>query len=334
MEIFHNKYIPESLDDFKFSYFSVNLLKNLVKKPSNMPNLILSGMKTYDLILFVRALLNDMYGKDNLVYKKINLNCDGSEVAIKTSQYHYEFDMNFYKFTRRDLVLKFIDTVSKTINVSNQSYNIVVIKDAHLITHKVQAALRRTMELYVKSVRFIFLSKSCNNLVEAVQSRCSNILITGPNLKQSIKILLNISKLENIEIDTKTLAAIHYNSNNSFIDSLDILQLYQKNPKSIKFYNKYCPYKELLFYIKKADCNYFDIIEKKLYDLLMIDVPVHEIIRLLLDRIIKDKSIPDYIKIKATTIAADSEYRSLYGNKNIIHLNYYCVKLVQLINNK
>ena len=64
MEIFHNKYIPESLDDFKFSYFSVNLLKNLVKKPSNMPNLILSGMKTYDLILFVRALLNDMYGKD------------------------------------------------------------------------------------------------------------------------------------------------------------------------------------------------------------------------------------------------------------------------------
>ena len=50
--------------------------------------------------------------------------------------------------------------------------------------------------------------------------------------------------------------------------------------------------------------------------------------------IIKDKSIPDYIKIKATTIAADSEYRSLYGNKNIIHLNYYCVKLVQLINNK
>ena len=202
--IFHNKYIPESLDDFKFSYFSVNLLKNLVKKPSNMPNLILSGMKTYDLILFVRALLNDMYGKDNLVYKKINLNCDGSEVAIKTSQYHYEFDMNFYKFTRRDLVLKFIDTVSKTINVSNQSYNIVVIKDAHLITHKVQAALRRTMELYVKSVRFIFLSKSCNNLVEAVQSRCSNILITGPNLKQSIKILLNISKLENIEIDTKT----------------------------------------------------------------------------------------------------------------------------------
>ena len=29
------------------------------------------------------------------------------------------------------------------------SFNIAVIKDAHLITHKVQAALRRTMEQYM-----------------------------------------------------------------------------------------------------------------------------------------------------------------------------------------
>ena len=52
----------------------------------------------------------------------------------------------------------------------------------------------------------------------------------------------------------------------------------------------------------------------------MIDISIHEIIRLLLDRIIKDKS-PDYIKNKSYKYCLDSEYRSLYGNKNIIHLN-------------
>ena len=109
------------------------------------------------------------------------------------------------------------------------------------------------------------MSKSCNNLVKAVQSRCSNILITGPNLKQSIKILLNISKLENIEIDTKTLAAIHNNSNNSFIDSLDILQLYQKIQRVLNFIINIVRIKNFYFILKKLTVIIL-ILLKKLYD--------------------------------------------------------------------
>ena len=333
MNFFQKKYTPKSLNDITFSSRSIDLLKNLSFNHKKLPNLLFSGMKTFDLMLIVRAFINDIYGYDNIINKKINISYDGSDMNILSSQYHYEFDMNYYKFSRRDLILKFINAVSKTVNVSTGSFNIVVIKDAHLITHKVQAALRRTMEQYSKSIRFIFISRSQNNLVEAIQSRCQKILIVKPDLKWMIKFLNKISKYEKITVDKKVLAKIAFLSNFSYIDCLDILQLYQKNPNSLKLYKKFNPYNEILFYIKKGNINYFSKIENLLYNLLMIDIHISDIIKSILQKIISDKEIPDKLKIEATNISASCEYRCIYGNKNIIHLNYYISKLIQLFNN-
>ena len=329
MDLFQKKYIPNSLNDIKFSSKSIDFLKSIVFN-DNVPNLLLSGMKSFDLILIVRAFLKDLIGKSEFNCKKITLSHNGSDMLVNSSNYHYEFDMNYYKFSRRDLILKFINAVSKTVNVTTRSYNIIVIKDAHLITHKVQAALRRTMETCSKSTRFIFLSEIKNSIVEAVQSRCSSVNIIKPDVTELSKILKYIANKETIKIDKTDLAKICYHSKSSWVNALDILQLYKHNPKSLKLYTKYCPYRELYFYIKKGDPKYIDTIEDRLYNLLMIDISTNEIIKSILNKIISDKSLDIKTKVKATNIAANSDYKSIFGNKSIIFLNSYCVQLIKL----
>ena len=98
-------------------------------------------------VLVANLFVKCISGVENLKLKKVKFVLSPSiTVDIKSSEYHYEFDMNYYKYMRRDIPLLIINNIVRQKNVSNNSYNIIVIQNANLMTYNVQAAFRRLME--------------------------------------------------------------------------------------------------------------------------------------------------------------------------------------------
>ena len=336
IELFHKKYTPRNLLEIQHNENLVNTLKQLLVKKQEIPNLLFIGGHSFDSIRIVRAFLSSYYDNSVFDFKNVTINCDDCDVVVKKSQYHYEFDMNYHKFTKRDLIIKFIKEIAKTCNISTRKHNVIVVKNANIIIHKVQAALRRIMETCSKTTRFIFLTSSKNKIVEAVRSRCCELNIVKLDKSFLINYLKKIVKNEKIKISDRDLLKIVILNEYSIVKSLETLQVYQVNPEIIKTIHRNCPYREIYFYIKKLDIKYFEIIENLLYNLLLLDIPYSEIFKKILKYVIKDKHLTDTVKIKATSVTAKHDYRCLRGNKSIIHLNNYILELIEVIleNNK
>lgn len=328
---FWNNHKPKSLDDIHHNNYNITLLKNLAGQ--NIQHLYLCGLTT-DYNRHLIELFIKYSNPDKLEIKKINLVLTSSITAeIKCSQYHYEFDMNYYKYMRRDIPLLIIDKIVKHKNVSTNSYHIIVIQNADYMTFNVQAAFRRLMEVYVRSCRFIFICSKTNGLISAIKSRCLTIALTKPTRDEYKSMLGDICKSEKLKIQDKILDDI-YDYSEGIIDGVNLLQLYSLNNDAIQYKRNYSPYNEIYFYIKKGDIRYFKKIQNILFTLHSLDVSYTDIIKNILKKMIKDKSLTNKQKSKLVGIGAESEWNCVRSNRAIIGLNVFVVECIKVLEKK
>ena len=79
-------------------------------------------------------------------------------------------------------------------------FKIVVIDKIDNLNYYAQASLRRTMEKYANTCKFIFISNQLSKIIEPLKSRCL-IRVPLPNKYQIFNMVLKISHLENIDIN-------------------------------------------------------------------------------------------------------------------------------------
>ncbi len=87
-------------------------------------------------------------------------------------------------------------------------FKIIFLDEADSLTPDAQSALRRTMESYSRSCRFILSCNYSNKIIEPIQSRCAVYRFTplDPNDVQAQ--LRNISREEHVAISDEALKAI------------------------------------------------------------------------------------------------------------------------------
>jgi len=61
---------------------------------------------------------------------------------------------------------------------------VIVINDVDKLTHNAQAALRRTMEKYMKRCRMILTAESLGRVIQPLRSRCLMIRISCPEYEE------------------------------------------------------------------------------------------------------------------------------------------------------
>ena len=329
---FWNKHKPTCLDDIKHNGRNIVLLKNVAKN-TDLQHLYLTGLQT-DFTSYVgRLLVQDMNG-ETLPMRKIKFTLTPTTTAeILCSGNHYEFDMNYYKYMRRDIPLLIIDNIVRHKNVSNNSYHIVIIQNADLMTYNVQAAFRRLMEKNVRSCRFIFTSTKNNGLMEAIRSRCLTLSFSKPTCDEYRQMLGDISEREGLSFEDTVYERIYENSS-GVIDGINLLQLYSLNPKAIDFKRKYDPYNEIFFYIKRGDIRYFRKIQNILFNLHSLDVDYSVIIKRILDKIIRDKGLKPKQKNEAVSAGAECDWHCARSNRSIVGLNLFIGKVIKIYGKK
>merc|ERR1712072_1612159 len=81
-----------------------------------------------------------------------------------------------------------------------QTFKVVVIDEAGTLTGQAQAALRRTMERYMKTCRIILLCDSASKIIPPLRSRCLAVRVGAPSNEEVQRVLQKVGRQESLEV--------------------------------------------------------------------------------------------------------------------------------------
>jgi len=200
-EIWIEKYRPNNLDDIVGQDAIVKRLKSYVRV-KNMPHLMFSGAAGT--------------GKTS------------AATAIAQELYKGEWRENFIELNASDergidVVRNKIKNFARTAPLHAQ-FKIIFLDEADALTPDAQSALRRTMESYSMSCRFILSCNYSSKIIEPIQSRCA-IYRFKPVQDADIQSRIQyIADKEGITLNEGALAAISAIANGDLRKAINVLQ--------------------------------------------------------------------------------------------------------------
>ncbi|MHC1624990.1 MAG: replication factor C small subunit, partial [Methermicoccaceae archaeon] len=186
-EVWVEKYRPTVLDDVVGQDAVVERLKAYVRT-HNMPHLLFSGPpgvgKTASAICITRELFGD------------------------------DWESNFVELNASDerginVVRDKIKTFARTAPMGAE-FKIIFLDEADALTPDAQSALRRTMERYTRTCRFILSCNYSSKIIEPIQSRCAIYrfkLLSPEAIKERLSY---IAKVEGLTVEKEAMDALVY----------------------------------------------------------------------------------------------------------------------------
>ncbi|MGC8671289.1 MAG: replication factor C small subunit [Candidatus Micrarchaeia archaeon] len=182
------KYRPKRLDEIIGQNAIVERLKAFVKM-GNFPNMIFSGPAGVGKTTAAIAFANELYGE--------NINS-------------YFLETNASDARGIDVIRGRIKEFAKTLPLQSSLIKIAFLDEADALTPEAQHALRRTMEKYSETTRFIFSANYASKIIEPIQSRCVVLKFRPLNEDQVRQYIKRIEEGEHLQIDEKAVEALIY----------------------------------------------------------------------------------------------------------------------------
>ncbi len=184
--IWTEKYRPQKFSEVKGQKFIVERVKKFVEQ-KNMPHLLFAGPAGCGKSTLALVTVKELYGT---TWKQNFLELNASdERGI-------------------DVVRNTIKDFARTKPIGNSIFKIIFLDECDSLTKEAQQALRRTMENYVTTTRFILSCNFSSKIIDPIQSRCT-VFRFKPLEEQDIKeYISNIAQKEGIIIDEVAIKAI------------------------------------------------------------------------------------------------------------------------------
>jgi replication factor C small subunit len=150
-------------------------------------------------------------------------------IALATGFFGKGWKQNFLELNASDergidVVRSRIKDFARTAPIG-MSFKIIFLDEADALTHAAQAALRRTMEKYSHSCRFILSCNYSSRIIDPIQSRCAVFRFRPLKDEEVKEYLLRICKAEKIDIEDEALQAILYVAQGDMRRSVNTLQV-------------------------------------------------------------------------------------------------------------
>ena len=160
-----------------------------------------------------------------------------SAVVLAKTVFGQEWEQNFIELNASDdrklsVIQGKVKEFARTKPI-DAPFKIILFDEADSLTQEAQQALRRMMEEYSATCRFIFSVNYQSNIIEPLQSRCA-ILRFQPLSKQDVhKFIERIAENEKLEIDNEAMDALDYVSRGDLRTLVNLMQSLSNVSKKI-----------------------------------------------------------------------------------------------------
>ncbi len=311
-EMWTEKYRPVTLDDMVNQKEIVERLKSFVKA-RNVPHCIFAGPPGTGKTTAALCLAHDLYGEG---YREHIMELNASD----------ERGINVVRET--------VKTFARTRSMGEVSFKILILDEADNMTADAQQALRRTMERYTETARFILIANYSGKIIEPIQSRCAPFRFTFLPEEDIINRIKFICENENVDISEDGIDAILEVGEGDLRRTINILQAAASVGKVITADVVYSVVgranpADIREMIRLAMNGEFIEARKKLREMILkyglagsdILKQVHlEIFRL---------NIPDRWKIKLADTVGEIDFRLIQGSDEEVQLSALLARLAE-----
>lgn len=171
------KFRPADLDKIVGQERVLEVLR-MFAQGKTLPHLLVSGPHGTGKTVAVEATLKQLYGdvwQDNVtIFQTADL--------MERGRSYLETDEKFMHLYKSDE--SFLSNLKHAINTYasirpiNSEFKVLWFEDAHTLSHDVQHALRRIMERYSATCRFIFCTTQASSMIPPISSRCLPLFFT------------------------------------------------------------------------------------------------------------------------------------------------------------
>jgi len=180
------KYRPEAFIDVKGQKDIVKRVRAFVEN-KNMPHLLFAGPAGVGKTTLSLVTVKQLYG-DSWRENFLELNAS-DERGI-------------------DVIRVKVKEFARTKSIGAVPFKIIYLDECDALTREAQQALRRTMENYTQTCRFILSCNYSSKIIEPIQSRCAVFRFKPLSKEELFEIIENIAGREKLKIDDKAKDAL------------------------------------------------------------------------------------------------------------------------------
>ncbi len=311
-EMWAEKYRPKTLGDIVNQKGIVERLKSFARS-RNVPHCIFAGPPGTGKTTAALCLARDLYGD---VYREHIMELNASD----------ERGINVVRET--------VKTFARVKSIGEIPFKIMILDEADNMTADAQQALRRTMERFTGTCRFIMCANYSGKIIEPIQSRCAPFRFTYLPREEHDRYLKVMAEKEKVKLSSEGVDAIFEVCGGDLRRAINTLQAAASLDKPVDAKTIYsitgrATPADVQRMMKTAIEGDFLGARKQLRDMIQkYGIAGSDIIRQIHTEIFRS-DIPEQWKIRLADVVGEADYRLVEGSDEEIQLSALLARLVE-----
>ncbi|MDO8467987.1 MAG: replication factor C small subunit [Nanoarchaeota archaeon] len=302
-EIWTEKYRPQKFEEIVGQEDIVKRTKSLTDS-LNIPHLLFAGPAGTGKSTMALIVVKQLYGKswrDN--YLELNAS---DERGIQ-------------------IVREKVKNFARTKSIGNVPFKIIFLDEADALTPEAQQALRRTMENYSATCRFILSCNYSSKIIDPIQSRCSIFRFKLLEKKEIERYLMRIADAEKLSVNPAAIEIIYEGSEGDCRRATNLLQgtasiSLNISPELVSTIISNAKPKDIKVVLEYAIAGDFLKAREKLLDVMLKESISGQDVIKSIQKEIWNLPVEPEIKVKLTEKTGEAEFRIVEGSDPFIQL--------------
>lgn len=180
------KYRPQTFDEVKGQTAIVSRVRQFLER-GNMPHLLFAGPAGVGKTTLALVIARQLFG----------------------SAWRGNFlELNASDERGIDVIRVKVKDFARTRAIGDVPFKIIYLDECDALTREAQQALRRTMENYTQTCRFILSCNYSSKIIDPIQSRCTVFRFKPLSFEELQEIIQKIAESEGLEVDAAAVQAL------------------------------------------------------------------------------------------------------------------------------